>query len=251
MIWWRAEWLLFDRHGLAPKRTSYRAMRLWCVMQSCGMPWLDIIAVALTLAVVAPSNAQDASPTYDFRDRTRALAFDPSRFFSGGTEPVMSIRYKGDDFGYPVYAIAVQKGCTDADLGELHRTCGGRLIARMIRSPYEGEPARPRARGQRLLNVIAQAKPQSDDALRQLLDITAIEWLEADIRKCPTAMTHLATGRDLQFSSFFDQSGDLEDIVLHADTVSFEISDYLMRSRYEGWLSRAAPPLGRTSSPAA
>lgn len=200
-----------------------------------------IIAAALVVVVIAPLAAQDASPAYDVQDRTRALSFDPSRFFPERAESAMSIRYMGDDYGYPVYAIAVRKGCTDADQGEARRTCGARLIARMIRSPYEGKPPRPRMRGQRLFNVIAHVKPQSEDALLRLLDDIGLEWLEADIRRCPTAMKHLATVRDLKFSSAIDTSGNLDEIVLHADMVTFEISDYPMRSRYEGWPKPGSP----------
>lgn len=205
------------------------------------MSRLACIAAALVLGLIAPSTAQDARPSYDFRERTRALAFDPARFFSERSEPAMSVRYLGDDYGYPVYAIAVRKGCTDADQGEARRTCGERLVARMIRSPFKGKAPRPRARGQRLFTTIGQSRPQSDDALLRLLDNTGLEWLEADIRECPTAMAHLATGRDLQFSSAIDQTGQPAEIVLHADKVSFEIGDYLMRSRYEGWLKPGSP----------
>jgi hypothetical protein len=200
-----------------------------------------LIVVALVVGMVAPSAAQDAPQGYDFQERTRALAFDPARFFPERSEPAMSIRYLGDDYGFPVYAIAVRRGCTDADQGEARRTCGGRLIARMIRSPFAGDPPRPRARGQRLFAVIAQSKPQADDALLRSLDRAGLDWLEADVRKCPTAMAHLATGRDLKFSPALEQAGRPADIVLHADTVSFEVGDYLTRSRYVGWLKPGSP----------
>jgi hypothetical protein len=191
---------------------------------------------ALLLGLVAPSAAQDAPPSYDYRERTRALAFDPARFFPERSHPAISVRYLGDDHAFPVYAIAVRKGCVDTDQGEARRTCGERLVARMVRSPFEGKPPRPRARGQRLFATIAQSMPQNDDALLRLLDNTGLEWLEADVGKCPAAMAHLATGRDLKFSPAMDQAGPPAEIVLHADTVSFEIGEYLTRSRYEGWL---------------
>jgi hypothetical protein len=88
--------------------------------------------------------------------------------------------------------------------------------------------------------LIARAQPQSDESLIRLLDNAELEWLEADVRQCASAMTHLATGRDLRFSSIIDQTGPTE-IVLHADKVTFEISDYVMRSRYEGWLKPGSP----------
>ncbi len=206
-----------------------------------GMIRPACIAVALVLGLVAPLAAQDAPPSYDFRERTRALAFDPTRFFPERSEPAMSVKYLGDDYGFPVYAIAVRRGCTDADQGEARRTCGERLIARMVRSPFEGKPPRARARGQRLFATIAQSGPQNDGALLRLLDNTGLEWLEADVRKCPTAMAHLPTGRDLKFSPALNQTGQLQEIVLHADKISFEIGDYLTRSRYEGWLKPGSP----------
>jgi hypothetical protein len=199
------------------------------------------IAAALILGLVAPLAAQTVLPPYDYRERTRALAFDPVRFFPKLPEPAMSIRYLGDDYGYPVYAIAVRRGCTDADQGEARRTCGERLTARMVRSPFKGKPPRPRARGQQLFATIAQARPQNDDALLQALDNAGLVWLEADVRKCPAAMAHLATGQDLKFSPATDQTRQPTEIVLHADKVSFEVSDYLMRSRYEGWLKPGSP----------
>ena len=198
-------------------------------------------AAALLLGQVAPVAAQDAPPSYDFRERTRTLAFDPARFFPERSEPAISVRYLGDDYGFPVYAIAVRRGCTDADQGEARRTCGERLIARMVRSPFEGKPPRPRARGQRLFATIAQSQPQNDNALLRTLDDTGLEWLEADVRKCPTAMAHLATGRDLKFSPAADPTRQPLEIVLHADKISFEIGDYLMRSRYEGWAKPGSP----------
>jgi hypothetical protein len=196
--------------------------------------------VALVCGVVTPLAAQDSDPSYDFRERTRLLAFDPGRFFAERFEPAMSVRYLGDDYAYPVYTIAVRKGCTLDDKNEARRTCGERLTARMVRSSFQGIPPRLRARGQRLFGAIAKAAPQSDEALLQLLDSAELEWLEADVRQCPAAMAHLATGQDLRFSPIIVQSEPAE-IVLHADKVTFEVSDYLVKSRYEGWLKPGSP----------
>ena len=198
------------------------------------------IAGTLVFGLVAPLAAQDSVPTYDFRERTRVLAFNPARFFPERSEPAMSVRYLGDDYAYPVYTIAVRKGCTRDDQGEARRTCAERLIARMVRPSFQGIPPRARARGQRLFGTIAREQPQSDEVLLRLLDKAELEWLEADVRQCSAAMAHLATGRDLRFSSIIDQTGPTE-IVLHADKVTFEIGDHLKRSRYEGWLKPGSP----------
>lgn len=194
----------------------------------------------LFLGLAAPLASQDSIPSYDFRERTRVLAFDPSRFFPERSVPAISVRYLGDDYAYPVYTIAVRKGCVGDDQGEARRTCGERLVARMVRSSFPGTPPRARARGQRLFAAIARSQPQSDEALLRLLDNAELEWLEADVRQCSSAMAHLATGRDVRFSSIIDQT-DPSEIVLHADKVTFEIKDYLMQSRYEGWLKPGSP----------
>lgn len=199
------------------------------------------IAAALFLGLAVPLAAQDTPPTYDFREPVRALAFDPDRFFPDQPEPAMSIRYLADDYGFPVYAIAVRRGCADEDQGEARRTCGERLIARMVRSPSVDNSTRLRARGQRLFGTIAQMRPQNDDDLVGFLEKMGLEWLEADVRKCPAALAHLATGRDLKFSPSLDQTNELAEIVLHADKVTFEIGDYLTRSRYVGWLKPDSP----------
>lgn len=206
-----------------------------------GMIGRFFTAAALIICMLAPSRAQDASPAYDFQERTRELAFDPTRLFPERSQTALSIRYLGDDYGFPVYAIAVRRGCIDADQGEARRTCGARLTARMVRSSYKGEPPRPRARGQQLFAVIAQSKPQNDDALLRSLDTAGLEWLEADVRSCPPAMAYLATGRDLKFSPSVDLTGPPTELVLHADIVTFEISDFLTRSRYVGWLKPGSP----------
>lgn len=189
---------------------------------------------AILVAVATPAMAQD-TPGYDFRERTRLLAFDPGRFFAGRFEPMIAIRYMGDDYDYPVYALALQAGCNPAEQPEQRLDCGRRLIARMVRSPYDGTPPRPRARGQRLFGTLTTARPDSDDALRRALDAAALEWVEADVRQCAPAMAHLATLRDVRFTLPIDLDKPLFEMVLHADKVRIDTGDYLTRSHYEGW----------------
>jgi len=195
--------------------------------------------LAIVFGLVTPAAAQDVQLPYSFSERTRDLAFDPARFFPERAQAALSIRYLGDDYGFPVYAIAVRKGCTDADEGVARQTCGGRLTARMVRSPYKGDPVRPRARGRLLMTSLGQ--PRNDEDLTRALDAAGLEWLEADVRECPSAMAHLATVRELKFSPSIDLADQPFEFVLHADKISFEVGDYLMRSRYDGWLKPGSP----------
>lgn len=193
---------------------------------------LRLAPLALLVAATAP--AQEP-PRYDVAERTRALAFDPTRFFPERPRPAMAIRYVGDDAG-PVYAIAVRQGCIDSDVGEDRPDCGQRLTARMIRAPFPGTPRRPRERGQRLIVTLQQADPASDDALRRGLDAAGLEWVEADVRQCPRAMAQMATIGELRFATGIGFDRRMPEIVLHADTIRFDLGDYLIGSRYEGWL---------------
>lgn len=159
--------------------------------------------VALFLVTAAP--AQETL-RYDVAERTRALAFDPGRFFPERPRPAIAIRYLGDDVDMPVYTIAIRKGCvdTDQDDSEASLNCGQRLIARMLRAPFPGTPDRPRQRGYRLIGTLAQARPDSDDALRRGLDGAGLEWVEADVRQCPKAMAQLARLPELRFAAGVD-----------------------------------------------
>lgn len=188
----------------------------------------------LLLALAAPAPAQ-APPGYDVAERTRTLAFDPGRFFPEQLQPAIAIRYLGDDRAVPVYAIAIRKGCVDTDVDDTRLTCGQRLIARMVRAPFPGMPGRPRERGYRLIGTLAQAHPDSDDALRRGLDAAGLDWVEADVRQCPKAMAQLATLPDLRFAAGIDFDRRLSEIILHADTIRFDLDDFHLRARYEGW----------------
>ncbi|WP_294319258.1 hypothetical protein [uncultured Sphingomonas sp.] len=194
------------------------------------------LAPLAALALTAPAFAQEAL-RYDVAERTRALAFDPGRFFADTPQPAIAIRYVGDDRSVPVYAIAVRHGCrTDPGTVDGDLDCGQRLIARMLRAPFPGTPRRPRERGYRLIRTLEQGRPDSDEALRRQLDGVGLEWVEADVRRCPKAMAQLATIGELRFATGIDFDRRLSEIVLHADTIRFEMGDYLLRASYEGWL---------------
>ncbi|WP_435417182.1 hypothetical protein WAB17_09850 [Parerythrobacter aurantius] len=192
------------------------------------------VLVVVAIASAGSLSAEEPAVAYDYRERTRQIAFDPGRFFDGGSAqpPYMSIIYSGDDYGYPVYSIAVRKGCTSRDTGDARKTCGKRMVARMVRSPGDGETERPRWRGAKLFAALAKQNPTDDDQLVAALDGYGLEWLEADIGACRSALDHLARKN----VSFFNDPavGELS-LVLHADKITFDYrSEYLAHTRYYG-----------------
>lgn len=194
--------------------------------------------LALTLAVLAAIPAQAESRRgFNLHQAVLAEAFDPERFFGGGyAEPVLTVRYLGDDYDYPVYALALYKGCHDAD-AEGDRSCRERLQVRMVRAPYEGEPERPRWRGTKLLGDLRTRGVSSQRELLAALDNGAVEWLEADLATCPAALSHARNTANLRWfgAPLVEEPSDSIAIVLHADTVDVRFRpNYFTDVRFKG-----------------
>ena len=199
--------------------------------------------ICILLFISLPLSAKSEN-SYNYRDRIGELAFNTDLFFSERKEQrlFMSINYRGDDYDYPVYAIAVRKGCISTDVGTAKKECHKRLTARMVRSPYEGEPQRPRHRGQKLLRAISEQKVKNDKELIKALDEYGLEWYEADINSCETAVQFLKSSSEI---NFFPNPILLKDdsinIYLHADTMDFSFGDYNKKVHYSGVISDNTP----------
>lgn len=178
-------------------------------------------------------------------ERVSELAFDPARFFTeedGHDRSMIRIAYTGDDYGWPVYSIAVMTGCLP---GEAHSpACADRLTARMVRAPAPPDMDRPRERGSALVRDLVERGEVSRSGLRNGLTSAGVEWLEADGRSCPGFVEALGASADLQWVprevSHPDGSGEIR-IVLHADIVHVTFDDYARRSIYEGYIAEASP----------
>jgi hypothetical protein len=199
------------------------------------------------LASFAHAQQNEESPTYKVRDLVHELAFDPTKFFpSPYTEDrsVVRIVYSGDDYGWPVYAIALAEGCVDDEdprLGE----CSLRLRARMVRAPAPPELVRPRHRGTYLVGGLVNRGATSREQVRASLTELGVEWGEADLRTCPGALAALSRSTGAvwvpeRIANPTPEDGVLN-LVLHADTVQVESQQYRRVSVYEGWIEEGSP----------
>lgn len=205
---------------------------------------MRLLAAALICLAALPVQAEDRRG-FDLHQTVLAEAFDPERFFDGRyiEAPLLTIRYLGDDYDYPVYAIALYKGCHDAD-AEGDRSCRDRLQARMIRAPYDGEPERPRWRGTRLLEELRNRGVSSRKELFAALDDGAVEWLEADLAACPAALQQARATGDLRWfgEPLVPGASDNIAIVLHFDTVDVRFRpNYFTDFRYQGHVDADLP----------
>jgi len=188
---------------------------------------MGLALVALALAF--PAQAQRAEqPIIGVKRTVEALAFYPSHFFEWGWADKVRIRYRGDDWGWPVYSIAVQNGCEDEKAPR--PACTDRRIARMARAPIGPQgTGRPRWRGSDLVARIFKSGARGDRAIKAQLDRAGIEWLEADLQSCPGAMDMLARAETLRWGPYERPPNPDGSIVvsMHSDSVEvgFEVPD--------------------------
>lgn len=212
---------------------------------------LTKFALLAAFAAITPAKAQQGTINFamdidEIRSMSRQLAFEPNRFFPDQyARPFITIRYTGDDYGYPVYSLAVRRGCTVDDKGEARKSCGSRMTARIVRAPgiipEAGEGRSRRIAGAKIFAYLYENCPEDEVELRAALDSYGLEWLEADVTACPAAIAHLLSAEEISFFAEPALPDDSLSIVLHADKIDFTFGDYLTRSRYRGFVKRGSP----------
>lgn len=210
------------------------------------------LLIGLTLCVLLfGSWGQDAHGQTASVSETRAtvleMAFDPALYFPSryvADSSMIKITYTGDDYGWPVYAIAVAEGCVDRE--DVQRdNCTSRLRARMVRAPAPAGLTRPRQRGSYLIGEIVAKSAVSADQIRTALTEINPEWVEADLRICPGAMDALKRSSEAVWvpeavAEPDSDAGNVE-IVLHADIIEVELRQYARRASYRGWIAEDSP----------
>lgn len=126
------------------------------------------------------------------RTEAAALGFDPNKLFEKGRgeREIVTVAYMGDDFGWPVFSLAVIKGCFGWKAGQ---GCGWKGAVRTVRAPAPPDLRRPRERGSNLMKHVLR----SSGSMRDKLDQAGLEWLEADLDKCPGAAAQFEKAGDL------------------------------------------------------
>ncbi|WP_326525869.1 hypothetical protein [Sphingomonas sp.] len=193
----------------------------------------------VALLLVAAASAPQERGVIDVRREVTALAFDPARFFDAGPD-LVRIAYRGDDYDWPVWSIAIRTGCLP---GAAREGCGERRIARMVRAALPQGAERPRQRGVALVTNVAGRKPADVAAVAAALDTAKVEWVEADLTTCPGALEALASASDTRWVPDGLAPAPSQDImiVLHADRIRVEFPDHLRSATYDGWIAPGSP----------
>lgn len=211
--------------------------------------------IALSLAtlflggVSFADGSQSASPTDQpsITAMVRQVAFDPATYFPSPyirDQSVVRIAYTGDDYGWPVYSIAIAAGCIHGETNP-RDDCGPRLRARMVRAPGFEVATRPRRAGADLISRITDTNAASLEDVREAVSDSGLDWLEADVRACPNALATLARSADAAWVPDAvanpTPEGTLSGLVLHPDIVHVEIKQYARLTTYTGWLAERSP----------
>ncbi len=207
--------------------------------------------IALFSGLLSPSdNVQgpaSTNPAADIRAIVQEVAFDPSTYFPsryGRDRSIVRIAYTGDDYGWPVYSIAIAEGCLDGET-DPKDNCASRLRARMVRAPSFAEATRPRHHGARLVARVTETGARSPQEVRQALTNIDLEWAEADIRTCSGASAALARSAEAVWvpDAVANPSpdDDILGLVLHADIIRVDIQQYARRTSYSGWIADGSP----------
>lgn len=208
------------------------------------------MVVGLTIHATAHAEASFAQPpgsndayiekVVRLRTEAAAIAFDPKKLFddrAGGSD-IVTIAYTGDDFAWPVFSIAIGRGCLHTEKKGPH--CASRRVARMVRAPAPPNLLRPRQRGSHLMQRVLR----SDGPVRAALDGAGLEWVEADLNSCPGATERWTDGNAIKWvppEVFTSGRDELRGIVMHADNVEVAFHHFARQSRYSGYVAEGSP----------
>ncbi|MDI6624211.1 MAG: hypothetical protein QME55_05730 [Brevundimonas sp.] len=199
--------------------------------------------LSLTDPGQGPAHPRDA----DVRAMVQHAAFDPTTYFPSRyirDHSIVRIAYTGDDYGWPVYSIAIAEGCIAGETVP-RDGCASRLRARMVRAPADPDAVRPRVLGARLVSRVEGTGARTPEEVRKALGEENLEWVEADLRACPGALDALAESAEAEWVPDAITNPRPEDamtgLVLHADIVRVDFSQYARLTTYSGWIAERSP----------
>ena len=198
-----------------------------------------------TVGLLAASGcAIVASPPREPGQVVLHAAFDPDRSFEGDMvansddELILTASASARDDYAPAYSLAIAYRCVATEKPG-QRRCG--YTARMLRTGSTAE-----ARRSRSLELVAQARTaESASTMRNTLDETPLQWLEADVEACPNGIFAMDSVRvadwrpDIHYAL---QAVQDREIILHPASIRVRMSGSYTTSTYEGWVLAPGVP---------
>lgn len=172
---------------------------------------LSAVGLGVALMAFGVSAHAQQEPTLDDRQiATREIskiAFTPEAFFPGDESGPRGLRvvYRGDDYGWPVWALAVRFGCEGSREPGCHRHWRARAV--LAPPPPNANPMaqlflRPRSRGSSIVAKAVRLRASDPDRpWPSIVGELGLAWLETDHAACPRGTTALARVRDVKWIS--------------------------------------------------
>lgn len=178
-----------------------------------------VFLILLELIFPALSYAQNSNfqRILETRDKLNSGIFDPANLPFDGEETLLTARYTGDDYGWPVWSMAIVRSCAPRS----YPCAQDRLKIRTIRAFPIKTDGRPRNKGSSLTSQINTFIMQGE-SIESAISKSNIAWDFVDIDSCPAAKTLFETAPDQKWVS--DDIFERRIIpYLHADSVEVKL----------------------------
>jgi hypothetical protein len=207
-------------------------------------PSAAALCVGLLATLLVAESAAVAGRLERLGPEIAAAGFNPATFFSSRAahDPSVIRIFHGDQFGRPIYAIAVRQECLEVQ--SLLAGCRQQLVARMARAPLPSPHSTPRDRAIQLARRLIARRATSQVQVRAALSSMALEWMEADLRNCPGAMERLERIQGLAWlppNAGRPQMGGDQQFWLDTDVIEVTFDYYPTVARFSGVAIESSP----------
>ena len=204
----------------------------------------------LTVALAMTLGLQETGPLLSLSDSNAAIwegPFNTGTFFPEQPgEPDLTARYFGDDYHWPVWAVAGRFICPTPDGMEHPNACAPDQrdwVIRQAAAPQVENSTRPRHNGSSLSRRVQEGL-QADADVNAVARDAGLIWREARLSTCPVAQEAFDALRNVSWVPTdhpFVNSSDELTLVLHADTIEVSLNTYLQKAQFTGWLAEGNP----------
>lgn len=204
--------------------------------------WIAAAFLMLCNSASAQTPEERAVAFLRFNAEVRDAAFNPRRYAPEYGD-LITINYRGDDWGWPVWSIAIERFCEHAVSDAGNMMCLWRWRALAAHAPSVNAPGL-RRRGEMLVeNAFAMRNAAPERSLAEILEEIGVLWREADLETCPGAREALSDAMNTHWieQSAFAASREGIPIWMHYDTIETYFRFQPGEARYHGAIVEGTP----------
>ncbi len=203
-----------------------------------------------TVGLILAFAFQQAEPPISLSEASEIVwdgPFNTNAFFPEWSgEPDLTARYMGDEYGWPVWALAARIACPTQNGLEHPNACPAEdrdWIIRQAAAPQLEGNQRPRYNGSSFAGRVREGLQANSD-VNTVAREAGLIWREARLSGCPVAQEAFDAFRNVSWIPTDHPLVDTRDeltLPLHADTIELTLQTYLQETRFTGWLAEGNP----------